>query len=222
MCIKPGKFGFSYTDASRQKFDEENSQIIQSKDYPAVVFFGDSLLWYVPLKREPVTWSWVNRGIPGDVTPFMVQRFAADVVQLHPEKVVILAGVNDLINALVGDEPYEKTSIEDAGKAVCEYVETMAAQATEAGIAVCIGSILPIETPMGKVIDNDLANAAIQRVNRCLQTMCEEAGYTYIDFYSIFVDQTTGCMNKIHSVDGIHLKKSGYRVFLDILRPFLD
>ena len=63
-----------------------------------VVFLGDSItdMWgrghgtFFP--DEP----WVNRGISGQTTPQMVLRFQQDVLALHPDAVVILAGINDI------------------------------------------------------------------------------------------------------------------------------
>jgi len=222
MVIKPGHVGFSYTDASREQFDVENSEIIAAKAYPTVVFFGDSLLWYMPLKHERVEWAAVNRGIPGDVSRYMVCRFEADVLQLRPDKVVILAGVNDIINVLLGDAPYENATIDETIEAVCKHITTMAQRAALARIDVYIGSVLPLETPMGKLIDNVKANEAIRQVNKYIQLLCVAEGYHYIDFHTVFVDKTTGCLNKLYSVDGVHLKKSGYRMFIDLLRSFLD
>jgi len=221
MIVKPGNVGFAYTDALRQQFDDENSEVIATNAYPQVVFFGDSLLRYLPLKREAVAWSWANRGIPGDVTPYMSVRFEADVLQLRPKQVVLLAGVNDIINVLEQKPPYVSVSVEAAVSAVCEHLSEMAWRARAQGIEVLIGSILPIETPMGKQIDNAVAKAAIGQVNMCLQDVCMVNGYQYVDFYTPFVDLDTGYMNRALSVDGIHLKKKGYNIFLDILRQFL-
>ena len=40
--------------------------------------------------------SYINRGISGQTTPQMLVRFRADVVNLKPKAVVILAGTNDI------------------------------------------------------------------------------------------------------------------------------
>jgi len=63
-----------------------------------VVFYGDSITdgWpitggtYFPGK------PYVNRGISGQTTPQMLVRFRQDVIDLHPEAVLILAGTNDI------------------------------------------------------------------------------------------------------------------------------
>jgi len=218
MVIKPGYVGFSYTDAKREQFDAENTTIIKEKNYPDVVFFGDSLLWYMPLKREVLPWTWANRGIPGDVSKFMQLRFTADVLQLQPKAVVILAGINDIINVLLHDAPYEEGRIEDATNAVCANIATMAASAHVQQIDVYIGSVLPIKTPMGYAIDNDTAKTAILAVNDCLRQLCVVNGYHYINFYPSFVDHATGYIAERVTIDGVHLRKSGYRTFLTLLQ----
>ena len=64
-----------------------------------VVFFGDSITdnWSKPdyggfFPGKP----YVNRGIGGQTTAQMLLRFRADVVELQPKAVVILAGTNDI------------------------------------------------------------------------------------------------------------------------------
>src|ERR1700691_3866819 len=61
-----------------------------------VVFFGDSItdIWhldeYFPGK------PYLNRGIGGQTTPQMLVRFRQDVIDLHPNAALILAGTNDI------------------------------------------------------------------------------------------------------------------------------
>ena len=64
-----------------------------------VVFFGDSITdnWSKPdyggfFPGKP----YVNRGIGGQTTAQMLLRFRADVIELRPKVVVILAGTNDI------------------------------------------------------------------------------------------------------------------------------
>ena len=61
-----------------------------------VVFFGDSItdIWklaeYFPGK------PYINRGISGQTTPQMLVRLRQDVIDLHPNVLVVLAGTNDV------------------------------------------------------------------------------------------------------------------------------
>lgn len=220
--ILPGKSGFSYTDASRETFDAENKAILTTKTYPNTIFFGDSLLWYMPLKKTQTTFSWANRAIPGDVTTYMAFRFEADVLQLKPKRLVFLGGVNDVINALMKDAPYTTGDVQVAIHCVSKQLHELSRRAHLLDIDVFLGTILPIETPMGKQIDNELARAAIMSINDNIKQMCREFGYQCIDFYELFVDKTTGYLAHQWTVDGIHLKKIGYQTFCTTMLSFLQ
>ena len=68
----------------------------------AVVFVGDSLIgnWdFAKVKTAqsfPLLKNVANRGIGGDVSRGVLFRFQEDVLDLHPEAVVMLIGTNDL------------------------------------------------------------------------------------------------------------------------------
>ena len=65
---------------------------------PSVVFMGNSITqcWY---EMHPDFFNdnnFAGRGISGQVTQQMMSRFRADVIDLDPRAVVILAGTNDV------------------------------------------------------------------------------------------------------------------------------
>jgi|GEM_PF-1064734 len=220
--IRPKKIGFTYTDAFRDTFDRENELLIKEEHFPEVIFFGDSLIQYMPLKSEKLSFSWANRGIPGDVAFYMPHRFAADVLQLKPQAVVILCGINDIINCLLQEPPYEKQSIEQCVTTVFMAIVTMAFQAKEKGVAVYLLSILPIETPMGKNIDNNQAKIMIEDLNNRLLILAQQEQYHFMHCYEHFVDTQTGYLKRSDTVDGVHLKKAGYKKLFSILLPLLE
>nr|WP_316932401.1 GDSL-type esterase/lipase family protein [Cellulophaga baltica] len=64
-----------------------------------VVFMGDSITqgWLDYGCPELFkNYPYINRGISGQTTPQMLLRFRADVLNLQPKIVVILAGINDI------------------------------------------------------------------------------------------------------------------------------
>jgi lysophospholipase L1-like esterase len=81
------------------RYQKENLTIPPSEK-GRVIFFGDSITdaW----GRRPNTGTffpgkpYLNRGISGQTTPQMLIRFRQDVLFLHPDAVVILAGTNDI------------------------------------------------------------------------------------------------------------------------------
>ncbi|MEO8255432.1 MAG: GDSL-type esterase/lipase family protein, partial [Flavobacterium sp.] len=82
-----------------KKYEEENAQLaLQKIDEDRIVFLGDSITEF--WSREHCFFSqnksFINRGISGQTTPQMLLRFRADVIELKPKVVVILAGANDI------------------------------------------------------------------------------------------------------------------------------
>ena len=220
--IYPGKVGYSYTDASRDLFDKKNAEIIRTGKFPHTVFFGDSLTWYMPLKKSQVTFRFVNRGIPGDCAYYMPHRFAADVLQLQPKRVVLMCGVNDVINCAIGVRPYIGQTLITCVNTIFQAIIDMVNQAREQGIEVVLASVLPIKTPMGHDIDNDVANQMIEFLNEQIADLAQARQLTFIDYHRYFVDIDTGYLRDDLGVDGVHLKKTGYDAFFEILLPILE
>src|SRR5687768_12494229 len=68
------------------------------KKIPMTVMMGDSITseWFRLRPEFFEGKKYINKGISGQTTAEMVARFHADVIALHPKKVVILAGTNDI------------------------------------------------------------------------------------------------------------------------------
>ena len=76
------------------RFEQANGQVRN----PKVVLMGNSIteLW---IKTHPDFFAargYVSRGISGQTTSQMLVRFRADVLDLHPQVVVICGGTNDI------------------------------------------------------------------------------------------------------------------------------
>ena len=63
-----------------------------------IVLMGDSIteFWLAIHPEFFEGKSYIDRGISGQTTSQMLIRFRPDVINLHPDVVVILAGVNDV------------------------------------------------------------------------------------------------------------------------------
>src|SRR6184192_1984336 len=99
-----------------------------------VVFFGDSITDIWPIQKYFPGKPYVNRGIGGQTTPQMLVRFRADVIELSPKVVVILAGTNDIAG---NTGPMRNEDIE-------ANLSSMAELAREHAIRVVLSSILPV------------------------------------------------------------------------------
>jgi lysophospholipase L1-like esterase len=188
------------------RYKEENRLLMQNK-VPAnsMVFLGDSIteFWSFEYPDFFHHSNFVNRGIRGQTTPQILGRFEQDVIQLKPESVHLLAGTNDIAGN-TGLMTLEMTQ---------QNILQMANQATNAGIQVLIGSILPAclypWRPGIKPAE------LIQELNQWIQATSLQNNWKYIDYYSAMVDES-GCMNPLYSEDGVHPNRSGYECMVDV------
>lgn len=176
---------------------------------PRVVFMGDSItdFWQQPrfggfFPGQP----YADRGISGQTTPQMLLRFRADVIDLHPQAVVILGGTNDIVGA-TGPESNEEIE---------GYLASMSELAHASGIAVVLASVTPVSA-------YHVANAnatpqttqrpieRIRAVNTWLAAYAAAHGDVYLDYFSALVDPT-GVMGADFSADDLHPTSAGYTV----------
>ncbi len=173
-----------------------------------VVFLGDSITDRWDLGHAFPGKPYVNRGIGSQVTAQMVLRFHQDVVALHPDAVVILAGVNDVQGVLQQDS---EAQIE------ANY-EAMADIADRHGIRPVFASILPVSTypPGASAVNDERHPDELRRLNAWLRRFCATRGYQYADYYSVLVD-TAGQMRRGLTDDGVHPLDAGYKLMAPVV-----
>lgn len=188
-------FGFAQKDwFGFSKYKADNDQIINNKDYPEVVFMGNSIteLW---AEYHPGFFSenhFCGRGISGQTSAHMLVRFKADVVDLHPKAVVIMAGTNDVAH---NDYYVDPEHVFDNIVAMCELAQVH-------GIIPIISSIPPCSSfPWRKNILNP--GQTIVDLNRALQAYAETNGLVYVDYHTALADENLGLPATI-SNDGCH------------------
>ena len=204
---------------------------------PAIVCFGDSLtVGYqsptpaCPEHRETPygtflqqrlgdSYQVIVRGVSGELTGEMVERFRRDVLDPTPRFVVILGGTNDL-----GCQ----VPIPD----IVDNLQRMYQQAQSRGIhpiAVTIPSLRiscdgeETETRRAQS-DRDLEQAIIQphiqrrlELNKILVDHCSSIGIPCMDFFSATADTDTQHLGAQFSNDGLHLSTRGYEVLAELL-----
>ena len=85
--------------ANLARYEDDNLKVgLPKKDERRVVFMGDSITeeWSNLYPEYFTEKGYINRGISGQTTPQMLIRFRPDVIDLDPDVVVILAGINDI------------------------------------------------------------------------------------------------------------------------------
>src|SRR4029077_3835060 len=97
-------------------------------------FLGDSITDLWKLEESFPGKPYVNRGIGGQTTPQMLVRMYADVIDLKPAAIIILAGTNDIAQ---NTGPETATMIEENLMAMTELAQ-------KHGIKVILCSVTPI------------------------------------------------------------------------------
>lgn len=164
-----------------------------------VVAIGDSITYGFPYLPD---YSWVcltsrklgikmvNKGINGDPTGGMLERFFADVIAQRPTHVIIMGGTNDA---------FERISARE----VVDNIRRMTDAAIENSIIPFVG----LPTPCKYIQEEHMLEKYREQLLRYLA--CHGIGM--IDFFSPMVDVSGRLREDLHT-DGVHPNESGYRV----------
>jgi len=196
--------GFSQDWANLNKFKRDNMEIKNKNN--RVVFMGNSITeaWE---NMHPEFFEmnlFVNRGISGQTTPQMLLRFRQDVIELKPELVVILAGINDIAEntgPITQDE-------------ILNNIISMVELARANKIKVLLCSVLPANRfqwrpsikPADKVIE----------LNKKILDYATKSNLNYVNYYNEMVDDQKGLKYELGE-DGVHPNAKGYDIMEAIL-----
>ena len=160
---------------------------------PVAVFMGNSItdIWY---QQHPAFFDenhYLGRGIGGQVTSQMLCRFRNDVIELKPQCVVILAGINDIAKNN-GDITIEN---------IFRNFVSMCELAKANGIEVVLCSTLPCDRIVWRpeVKPADL----VRQLNAMLRDYAAKNELVYVDYHSALTNETGG-LSEEQSADGCH------------------
>ena len=183
------------------------------------VFFGDSITDAWKLDEFFPGKPYVNRGISGQTTPQMLIRFRADVIELHPKVVVILAGTNDIAG--------------NTGPMTVEQIEANYASMEELArandIKVVYSSVLPVHEYTEEAGDmyTQRPPGEIVMLNQWLKSYCAAASAgrasncVYLDYFSAMVDDR-GHMKKELADDGLHPNAAGHKIMAPLAEAAIE
>ena len=192
--------------ASLNRYKDDNAKLgLPQHGENRVVFMGNSItdFW---INNFPDYFSqngYIDRGISGQTSPQMLVRFRADVINLKPMVVTILAGTNDI----AGNTGFSTLEM------IADNIFSMAELAKSNGIKVILSSVLPVYDypwkpgikPAEKII----------KLNEMIKNYADKHGIIYLDYFSSLVDDRKG-MKAEYSEDGVHPNKAGYMVMMNL------
>ena len=187
-------FGYSQDWFGFNRYQADNERIITSGDWPEVVFMGNSITdnWAYFHPDFFNSNNFCGRGIGGQTSSQMLVRFTADVIDLHPKAVVIMAGTNDVAHNEYWVSP----------ERVVDNIIAMCNIAQSNGIVPIISAIPPCsEFPWRKEINNP--GQTIVEINKSLKAFADANGIVYVDYHSALTDEKLG-LPKTLSNDGCH------------------
>ena len=197
-----GELIYAQDWADLNRYKDENAAIeLPSPNENRIVFMGNSITegWKVLSPDFFVGKSYINRGISGQTTPQMLVRFRADVINLKPAVVIILAGTNDIAGN-TGPSTLEM---------IMNNIISMSELAMASHIKVVLCSVLPVfDYPWKPGIN---PTEKIASLNEMIRTYANNNGIIYLDYYSSMVDEQKG-LKKDYSEDGVHPNIMGYKV----------
>lgn len=175
----------------------------------SIAAIGDSITYgfpYTPerswfnLAAKQLNIEYVNRGINGDTTSGMLERFYRHVLQHKQSHVIIMGGTNDAYAGMAVDD-------------VLSNMQTMVELAVDNNITPIIGLPIPCD-------DVDVERL----LQQYREQMCQYAADNNIEvihFHRAMVDDSSSKIKEELYYDGVHPNEDGYRVMAGIALEFL-
>ncbi len=173
-----------------------------------VVFLGDSITDAWRLNEYFPSQDYVNRGISGQITSEMLGRMKADVLDLKPAAVVILAGTNDLARGIPLNVIQNNLTL--IGDLLSFH-----------RIKAIYSSVLPISDYHRA--ENPTFARSVQRppeqiraINQWLASFCKNRSFTYLNYTAALADEH-GMLKTGVAEDGLHPNALGYRLMTPLV-----
>ena len=181
---------------------------------PDVVFIGNSItrLWAQDGGGFFAHNGYVGKGIDGQTSATIRNRFDNDVLALDPWCVVISCGTNDAARNGGYVSP----------EGVLTNIDAMAQKAKARRIKVFLASVTPAcsfwwDT---SIPENDI-KSYIKALNALIIDYASMNNFTYVDYYSALKDNND-CAPASYFYDGVHPSAAGFEVMASIVKPLLD
>lgn len=148
-----------------------------------------------------------NRGISGDTSDRLLERYYDNVLNIAPRNIVLLIGTNDF--AYGGDVDFACGNIQgiiDLTKKHCPNTN------------LTVLAVYPVKDYFD--LRNKRTNKNINMLNERLAVLCKESCVRFVDFTDDLRDKT-GNLCKDYTYDGLHLNVKGFEIVTKHIIPLL-
>lgn len=181
----------AWADGPYRNYRYDGYKVLQPTS-ESIVFIGNSITdmhnWAEAFDNPNV----IERGVSGAVASELIDNLEA-ILPGHPKKIFMMIGTNDLGSA--GLNTPEK---------VAAKIRTALTRCKKESpnTELYVQSILPSKSGIRVLADEITTNDSIKK-------LCAEFGATYVDLW----DKMQGILDGSITLDGLHLKASGYRIW---------
>ena len=198
--------------AGFNRYAADNAALLSRHVKPKVVFYGNSItqIWYEIRPEFFESNGFVGRGIGGQTTSELLVRMRQDVIDLHPKKVIIMCGTNDIA--------------QNNGAISLKHTMGNIISMCELGKANKIQPILCSALPARAFYWNPSITDApeqIRALNQLIRAYAQKKHIPFVDYYSAMVDENGG-LPKHLSDDGVHPTDAGYQIMEPIILRILQ
>lgn len=181
-----------------------------------IVALGDSLTFgygvspyksWVELLKSEYKLNIINKGINGDTSVGLINRFYEDVICEKPDKLIITIGCNDL---LMGKDV----------ETVVDNIKFLVNDGINNNISVVLGITPPIVTHMAASYwedgcDYDAVEKNLNVLVKILKDFCKTSKIEYVDFFNCIKKAFTNYSEKALYSDGIHPTELGHKLMFE-------
>ena len=190
--------GDSITDGNRIRNNDWNH--VMGHGYQYIIA---SKLWYdFPAKR----FHFFNRGISGNKVMDLAARWQTDTIDLKPNLLSILVGINDIDTLLQGDKKFTAALYEQEYRLLLKQIKQ---QLPDTRLVLCEPFILPV----GRIKDKWVEYAGeIEKRRKIVRQLSVEFNALFVEFQTAFNNALLKAPADYWIWDGIHPMPAGHEL----------
>ncbi len=201
------------TKPTKTKIKTVTKTVVKKAMDDNYVFLGDSITDGYDLNKYFEGYPVVNSGVNGNTTTDILKDMEGRVYRYNPTKLFLLIGTNDL----------KKMDQEEIISNIHKIIDEI--QEHRPYCEIYLESIYPVNNTEEEKIDHDMVtedrkNEDIEEINEALEKIAEEEKITYLDLYSLLVDEE-GNLNLDYTTEGLHISDEGYALITEEIMKYI-
>ena len=219
LKVDPAEMRALYEKCMAIRFlrEQDTESAVEKVGEPGgILLLGDSITDFYNTRSFLSDLRVYNRGFSGNRSDQLVDALPHTLGLLHPEKIVILIGANDIGHGFDNAHVLKNLQI------TYDYIQKRAP-----GVPVILVSVMPsnpadkADMPNHYEFTSVRPNEKILALNAELRPFAEAHGWTYLDANPHMQDER-GYLREEYTLEGLHFVDPGYEQYTKLLRPLLE